>query len=521
MDGGREKILVCETEGSSGTGSSDNRDCLGWQSASYRCEYNGVSVGVDFDGGGVCAEKRDVLGGPMSLDLKFDLVLGVCVDVTGEYTYAQERVVATAAGVGTVLLETGVSATIDYGVFLEAHAEAMRHLDDAGGEAKRWFLAAADGVFAAKRGRSITEQEKPEAYYRFAKDLHTGAAPVAQPDSFNVCEAYPWICLPISGGGASIPSFSCETQNVPGGCSAPSSELVCLAAVLAEGLSPGGCGGYDFAGDYGSGRGCYTYASGDYAGCGFWSTSGDPTNMCMDGGREKVLVCEEEEEQHNVVLSENCVSPTTEWECMSAALVSGLSLGGAGYDFAGDYGSGRGCYTYTSNSKYVGIAYWSTSGDPTNTALSSGLARVDLCSAIDTSGGGGGGSSCLFEAEVKIPVKVYVESDNLSGVSVDVGDPSFTSGTNVPQVTFEGKIQLAGEMLGTIYAGESIAVSTTCTTSSCSDPGGEVCVNAGVQLPNVDLPSTEICGRTIGFDDIEVGGIGGEVCICLPELAFC
>ena len=344
MDGGREKILLCETEGSAGTGSSDSRTCLGWQSNSYRCEYcqndyTCVSVGVDFDGGGVCEERVGV----MSLDLKFDLVLGVCVDVTGEYTYAQERVVATANGVGTVLLETGVSATIDYDVFREAHAEAMRHLDDAGGEAKRWFVAAANGDFAAKRGRSITEQEKPEAYYRFAKDLHTGAAPVAQPDSFNVCEAYPWICFvfgPQGGGGG--------------------------------------------------------------------------------GG-----------------------------------------------------------------------------------------------------GGGDGGSSCLFEAEIKIPVKVYVESDNLSGATVTVDPPSFTSGTNVPQVTFEGRVQLSGEMFGTIYAGESIAISTTCTTSSCSDPGGEVCVNAGVQVPNFDLPSTEICGRTIGFDDIEVGGIGGEVCICLPEVEFC
>jgi hypothetical protein len=86
-----------------------------------------------------------------------------------------------------------------------------------------------------------------------------------------------------------------EEQNVPGGCSAPTAELTCLSAVLAAGLSPGGCG-YDFAGDYGSGRGCYTYASGDYAGCGYWSTSGDPTNMNMDGGREKVLICEEEED---------------------------------------------------------------------------------------------------------------------------------------------------------------------------------------------------------------------------------
>ena len=67
MDGGREKILVCETEGSSGTGSSDNRDCLGWQSASYRCEYNGVSVGVDFDAMPYTVTSRSVFVPPMRI----------------------------------------------------------------------------------------------------------------------------------------------------------------------------------------------------------------------------------------------------------------------------------------------------------------------------------------------------------------------------------------------------------------------------------------------------------------------
>ena len=50
-------------------------------------------------------------------------------------------------------------------------------------------------------------------------------------------------------------------------CVSPETEAECRAAVAAEGLSEGGCG-FDFVGNYGSGRGCYTYASGTYEGCG-------------------------------------------------------------------------------------------------------------------------------------------------------------------------------------------------------------------------------------------------------------
>ena len=70
-------------------------------------------------------------------------------------------------------------------------------------------------------------------------------------------------------------------------CVSPETEAECQTAVAAAGLSEGGCG-FDFAGDYGSGRGCYTYSSGQYEGCGYWSTSGDPTG---EPGGIRVRVC--------------------------------------------------------------------------------------------------------------------------------------------------------------------------------------------------------------------------------------
>ena len=70
-------------------------------------------------------------------------------------------------------------------------------------------------------------------------------------------------------------------------CVSPETEAECRAAVVAEGLSEG-CGNFAFSGAYGSGRGCYTYGSGSWAGCGFWSSSGDPTG---EPGGSRVRVC--------------------------------------------------------------------------------------------------------------------------------------------------------------------------------------------------------------------------------------
>ena len=50
----------------------------------------------------------------------------------------------------------------------------------------------------------------------------------------------------------------------------------------------------------------------------------------------------------------------TEDACEAEALAQSLQLGGAGYDFAGSYGT-KGCYSYDSG-KYLGRAYFGTGG---------------------------------------------------------------------------------------------------------------------------------------------------------------
>ena len=65
----------------------------------------------------------------------------------------------------------------------------------------------------------------------------------------------------------------------------------------------------------------------------------------------------------------DCLSPETEEECRDAVRAAGLSKGGDSSAFAGDYGSGRGCYTYAYGA-YAGMGFWSTSGDPTDMAIS-------------------------------------------------------------------------------------------------------------------------------------------------------
>ena len=50
----------------------------------------------------------------------------------------------------------------------------------------------------------------------------------------------------------------------------------------------------------------------------------------------------------------------TQDECAAAADAQGLQQGGAGYDFAGPFGT-KGCYSYDSG-KYQGMAYFGTGG---------------------------------------------------------------------------------------------------------------------------------------------------------------
>jgi hypothetical protein len=86
-----------------------------------------------------------------------------------------------------------------------------------------------------------------------------------------------------------------------------------------------------------------------------------------------------------VFRTSTCVSPETDGECRAAVLAAGLSEGGCNHGFAGDYGAGRGCYTYEAGHTCAGSGFWSTSGDPTGDP---GGDRVRVCSAEGPSDGG-------------------------------------------------------------------------------------------------------------------------------------
>ena len=98
------------------------------------------------------------------------------------------------------------------------------------------------------------------------------------------CDRYENVCGGDCTASAPAPA---PAPNPPTDCDSPETESECRAAVAAAGLSEGGCN-YAFSGNYGSGRGCYTYETGSCAGAGFWSTSGNPTG---DPGGSRVRVC--------------------------------------------------------------------------------------------------------------------------------------------------------------------------------------------------------------------------------------
>ena len=91
----------------------------------------------------------------------------------------------------------------------------------------------------------------------------------------------------------------------PNACESPMTEEDCGVAADAAGKSRGGCG-YDFVGavsaatpfassfdpkdaaaQYGAGRGCYTYPTGTYSTCAYWSSSGDPAGE-PSGSRQRI-----------------------------------------------------------------------------------------------------------------------------------------------------------------------------------------------------------------------------------------
>ena len=85
--------------------------CIPWLDPGFECSGDGVTIGVEFDGDGLCVYDLPCVF-RIVLDLEFDLVFGVCFDVDGEASYARERTVATAYGVANAVMTAGVKAEV-------------------------------------------------------------------------------------------------------------------------------------------------------------------------------------------------------------------------------------------------------------------------------------------------------------------------------------------------------------------------------------------------------------------------
>ena len=86
--------------------------------------------------------------------------------------------------------------------------------------------------------------------------------------------------------GALLASAPLAAAFCSGGWYVPQTYDECWHATGNNGKGYGGAG-YGFSGNYGYGRGCYSYHSGGYSPYVYWSTSGNPLGG-MDGGRYKV-----------------------------------------------------------------------------------------------------------------------------------------------------------------------------------------------------------------------------------------
>ena len=87
-------------------------------------------------------------------------------------------------------------------------------------------------------------------------------------------------------GGALLAAAPLAAAFCSGGWYVPQTHDECWHATGNNGKGYGGAG-YGFSGNYGYGRGCYSYHSGGYSPYVYWSTSGNPLGG-MDGGRYKV-----------------------------------------------------------------------------------------------------------------------------------------------------------------------------------------------------------------------------------------
>jgi len=147
------------------------------------------------------------------------------------------------------------------------------------------------------------------------------------------------------------------------------SKEACEQVAANFGLSKGGAGSA-FVGNWaGSPRGCYAYKTGQYANMVFYNNCdkgwfSDLVEWVFDDScKKKMQEIPTDGNQYRpngYDCSVGC-HPYSLDACKAAAAAGGLSQGGGGSAFVGNYGD-KGCYAYSSGG-YAGMAFYSTGGN--------------------------------------------------------------------------------------------------------------------------------------------------------------
>jgi len=212
---------------------------------------------------------------------------------------------------------------------------------------------------------------------------------LAASDNCNVA----WNTCAPSASTVSVGSYcqnSCSTcpepvvvapAPAPATTCVPYSEEACKQVANSLGLSQGGAG-YDMVGDYDT-IGCYAYNSGSYANMVFygkctkgligsawnWLTGDSDAFESCKKQMQAIPTAGDQYRPNGYDCSVGC-HPYSLDACKAAAAALGLSEGGAGSAFVGNWGD-KGCYAYKGG-KYNGMAFYSTGGDNADMSKSPG-----------------------------------------------------------------------------------------------------------------------------------------------------
>jgi hypothetical protein len=184
-------------------------------------------------------------------------------------------------------------------------------------------------------------------------------------------------CEGIGSYGEHRPGETVGAHGPNSGSSAWTTLYDCIQQAKINGVVPGNS---DFRYVQNAGNLCYFYAAGSSSGAGGTGV------YRIDRDCTETLEVAPLRAGRRVWTTAGCrrnpsgvQTPTSEAACRALALDAGLTLGGNGFAFSGDF-STKGCYTYTSGG-YKDRAYWGGSG-ATSSAPSSPQARISCAACL-------------------------------------------------------------------------------------------------------------------------------------------